>query len=233
MATPHQMQILERLAEVIPAPQCELDFRNPFELLLATQLSAQSTDAMVNRITPALFARYPDARALSQAQQEDVERLIFSSGFYRNKAKNLIASAKILMDKHGGQVPRTMEALVELPGVARKTANVVLGTAFGIASGITVDTHCHRVTLRLGWHTDKGPNFNAIKIEKTLMEIIPKEQWIDSSHRIVLFGRHHCTARNPECKTTGCRLAELCPVGQGGVDPHVIGEGDIKHQGDL
>lgn len=216
--TPLQEETLRRLAEVIPDPRCELDFTTPFELLIATSLSAQSTDVLVNKVTPALFARYPDAFALAAAQQEDVERLIYSTGFFRNKARNAIAMAKILVEKHGGQVPRTVEALVELPGVARKTANVVLGTAFGIASGVTVDTHCHRVTLRWGWHEDKKANFNAVKIEKILMQIIPPSLWIDSSHRIVLFGRHHCTARTYDCST--CHLTTICPVGQGNPDPY-------------
>lgn len=205
---------LEGLARLMPAPQCELHYSNPFELLIATQLSAQSTDVMVNKVTPALFKAFPDARSLAAAPLEEVERLIHSTGFYRNKAKHAVETAKILVSEHNGEVPRTMEELLKLPGVARKTANVVLGTAFGIPSGITVDTHAYRVTLRWGWHQEKLP----AKVEPLLMKRIPKEQWIDVSHRLVLFGRYHCTARDPACGE--CVVKAACPVGRGGEDPH-------------
>lgn len=208
------LAFLEALARLIPAPKCELSFENPFQLLIATQLSAQSTDVMVNKVTPALFRAFPDAKALSEAPLEEVERLVHSTGFFRNKAKHAVETARILVERHGGEVPKTMEELLEMPGVARKTANVVLGTAFGIPSGITVDTHAYRVTLRWGWHTEKLP----AKVEPLLMKRIPKEMWIDVSHRLVLFGRHTCTAREPACE--GCVVRDLCPAGRGGPDPH-------------
>lgn len=200
---------LAALAEVIPNPVCELNYRDPFELLIATMLSAQCTDVVVNQVTPALFARFPDAHAMARAELAEVEQLIHRAGFFRNKAKNIVRSAQMLVEHHGGEVPRTMEELLPLPGVARKTANVVLGTAFGIASGITVDTHMYRVTRRWGWHDEKS----AEKVEPILMKLVPKAQWTRFSHQGVLFGRYHCVARSPDC--TVCRLNKLCPVGRG------------------
>lgn len=210
----HVQTVLERLAVWLPAPRCELDHRNPFELLIATELSAQCTDARVNSVTPALFARYPDAAALAEADPAAVEDILHPLGFFRVKARNAIGTAKLLVRDHGGEVPQRLEALIKLPGVARKTANVVMGTAFGVATGLTIDTHAFRLSLRLGWHRQHDP----VKVERVLMAVMPQAGWIDDSHRLVLFGRHRCTARSPEC--AGCPLRELCPVGRGGIDPH-------------
>jgi endonuclease III len=212
---------LAALKTAVPDPRCELNYQNPFELLIATQLSAQSTDAMVNKVTPALFARWPDARALAEAPLPEVEEILRPTGFFRNKAKHAVESAAILVRDHQGQVPRTVEELIRLPGVARKTANVVLGTAFGIPSGITVDTHAHRVSLRWGWHREKQPE----KVEKLLMERVPKSEWIDFGHRLVLHGRYTCLARDPKCG--GCSLRALCPVGRGEPDPYRSAGADV------
>lgn len=204
---------LPLLAEMVPEPRCELDHRSPWELLVATQLSAQSTDAMVNKVTPTLFARWPDPASLADADPAEVEAVLKPTGFFRQKTRNAIATARAVVDRFGGEVPARMEDLVTLPGVARKTANVVLGTAFGIASGVTVDTHAFRVTRRWGWHAEKTPE----KVEPILMELVPRDGWVDFGHRVVLFGRHHCTARAPRCGA--CRLATLCPVGRGEAAP--------------
>lgn len=183
----------------------ELDHRNAYELLVATILAAQSTDKMINTITPALFARYPDPSALAHADPAELEPLIFKSGFYRNKAKHLIGMARAVVERHGGQIPDTMEALVALPGVARKTANVVLGTALGKHVGVVVDTHVSRVSARLGLtaHTD------PVKIEQDLMALLPREQWTMFAHRMIWHGRRICHARAPDCDH--CLLAPRCP----------------------
>lgn len=199
---------LAALERAVPNPKCELDFRNPFELLIATQLSAQSTDVMVNKVTPELFRRWPDAQRMAAADPSEMEAVLKPTGFFRNKTKNAIASARILVEKHGGQVPADMAALIELPGVARKTANVVLGTAFGISSGVTVDTHAYRVTHRWGWHNEK----TAEKVEPILMQRVPQPGWPAFGHRVVLFGRYHCTARAPKCGQ--CEFDTLCPFGK-------------------
>ncbi len=204
---------LAPLADMVPEPRCELDHHNPFELLVATQLSAQSTDAMVNKVTPILFARWPDARALAEADPAEVEAVLRPTGFFRQKTKNAIATARILVERYGGEVPPRMEDLVTLPGTARKTSNVVLGTAFGIQSGVTVDTHVFRVTRRWGWQREKTPE----KVEPHLMKLVPREQWSAFGHRVVLFGRYRCTARSPQCE--GCGLRALCPVGRGEAAP--------------
>ncbi len=211
---PDPAEVFDRLAAAIPTPVCELDFRSPFELLVATILSAQSTDRMVNQVTPALFARCPDPASLAAASQEEIEALVKRTGFFRNKAKAIRGAATLLVERHGGEVPRTIEALIELPGVARKTANVVLGTAFAIPSGITVDTHCGRVARRLGLTKDEAPE----KVERALCALFPREGWIDLGHRFVLHGRYVCLARKPDC--AACPLAELCPSaeGEGGGD---------------
>ncbi|MGC8916724.1 MAG: endonuclease III [Thermoanaerobaculum sp.] len=193
------------LAHAYPEARCELDHRNAYELLVATILSAQCTDARVNQVTPAFFARFPNAQALAQARQEEVEELIKSTGFYRNKAKALLGMAKALVERHGGEVPRQMEAMVQLPGVGRKTANVVLGTAYGLATGIVVDTHVTRVSQRLGLTTQSEPE----KIERELMALFPREEWVALSHRLILHGRYVCKARKPACGS--CLLAEICP----------------------
>ena len=200
---------LEALALAVPDPRCELDYRSPFELLIATQLSAQSTDVMVNRVTPVLFSRWPDAAAMALADVTEMEGILRPTGFFRNKTRHAIETARLLVEHHGGEVPADMDALTALPGVARKTANVVLGTAFGIASGVTVDTHAFRVTGRWGWHQER----TAEKVEPLLMRAVPREGWPDFGHRVVLFGRYTCTARAPKC--AGCALAGLCPSATG------------------
>lgn len=205
----------ERLAEAIPSPVCELDFRSPFELLVATILSAQSTDKMVNKVTPALFERYPSPEALADASQEEVEDLVRRTGFFRNKAKAIRESSRILCERFGGEVPSTMEELVTLPGVARKTANVVLGNAFGIGAGIAIDTHAGRVARRLGLTEEENPD----KVEKTLCTFYPQEDWTNIGHRFVLHGRYVCLAKSPKC--AACPLNELCPSAR--VPP----EGDV------
>lgn len=196
---------LNALREMVPEPKCELDFRNPFELLIATQLSAQSTDVMVNKVTPELFRRWPDAAALGAADPAELEGVLRPTGFFRQKAKNAIATAQLLVAHHGGEVPPVLEEIIKFPGAARKTANVVLGTAFGIASGVTVDTHVFRVSARWGWHAEKTPE----KVEAVLMRVLPRDEWPAFGHRVVLFGRYHCTARAPKCPT--CQLRALCP----------------------
>ncbi len=196
---------LRRLDRMLPDATCALHHENAYQLLVATILSAQCTDKLVNEVTPALFEAYPDTTALADAPIEHVEALVKRVNFFRTKAKNLVAMAKILRDRHGGEVPASMEALVELPGVARKTANLVLGTAFGIASGIVVDTHVERVSNRLGFVRAEGP----LEVEKALMERIPKRRWIRLSHQLILHGRTICVARRPKCEI--CPLAPDCP----------------------
>lgn len=196
---------LEALALAVPDPRCELDWHNPFELLIATQLSAQSTDVMVNKVTPALFARWPTPALMAAAEPAAMEAILRPTGFFRQKTRHAIETARLLVERHGGEVPADMAALTALPGVARKTANVVLGTAFGIASGVTVDTHAFRVTERWGWHAER----TAEKVEPLLMGAVPRAGWPDFGHRVVLFGRYTCTARAPKCD--GCALAGLCP----------------------
>jgi endonuclease-3 len=197
--------ILQRLKREYPDAACALQHANPYQLLVATILSAQCTDARVNMVTPAVFVRYPDPVHLARARQPELEQLIQSTGFFRNKAKNLIAMAQAVVADHGGRIPRTMAELHGLPGVGRKTANVVLGNAFGINEGITVDTHVTRLAglLRLTRQTD------AVKIERDLMELIPREDWTLVSHLLILHGRQVCIARRPRCDS--CVIAELCP----------------------
>lgn len=197
--------VLDGLVRAVPDPTCELDHRNPFELLIATELSAQSTDAMVNKVTPELFRRWPDAAAMAAADPAEMEVVLRPTGFFRNKTKNAIRTAQLLVEHFGGAVPQRLEDLITLPGVARKTANVVLGTAFGIQSGVTVDTHVFRVTRRWGWHDEKTPE----RVEPLLMSWLPRAGWSDFGHRAVLFGRYHCVARKPAC--TGCALESTCP----------------------
>jgi endonuclease III len=197
--------VLERLKAEYPDAHCELDYRNPFELLCATILSAQCTDVRVNMVTPALFARYPDARALSEALQEDVEEIVRTTGFFRAKAKSLIGMGTMLVERYGGEVPRTVAELVPLPGVGRKTANVVLGNAFGINEGIVVDTHVQRLARKLGLTREA----DAIGIEKALMPLFPREDWALLSHLLIWHGRRRCTARKPDC--AACVVCEICP----------------------
>jgi endonuclease-3 len=201
----HGATIHARLAAEHPDAHCELVHRDAFELLCATILSAQCTDKRVNMVTPALFAAYPDAHALAQASQADVEALVRTTGFFRNKAKNLIAMARALVAEHDGQVPRTMEELQVLPGVGRKTANVILGNAYGINVGVTVDTHVGRLSVRLGLTRETDP----VKVEQALMPLFPRESWAMLSHLLIFHGRRVCDARRPRCGA--CVLADLCP----------------------
>lgn len=195
----------DRLAAAYPDAHCALDHRNAFELLAATILSAQCTDARVNMVTPSLFARYPTARELADARQEDVEEIIRSTGFFRSKAKSLIGMASALVERHGGDVPRSMEELTALPGVGRKTANVILGNAFGLNEGVVVDTHVARLSHRLGLVTGDDP----VKIERKLMKLVPRERWTMLSHLLIEHGRQLCGARKPRCGE--CVLANTCP----------------------
>jgi endonuclease-3 len=197
--------VLRVLDKLYPAADCELHRENPFELLCATILSAQCTDERVNMVTPALFARFPTPAAMGQAEQSEVEGLIRSTGFFRNKAKNLIGASRALVERWGDEVPRTMDELLQLPGVARKTANVVLGTAFGIADGVVVDTHVARLSGRLGLSRETA----AEKIEADLMKLVPRERWILLAHQIIWHGRRVCEARKPKCDV--CPLAPHCP----------------------
>jgi endonuclease-3 len=197
--------ILERLGEFYPEATCSLDWRTPYELLVATMLSAQCTDERVNRVTPALFARFPDAAAAAAVESEAVEPYVQSTGFFRNKAKNIVAASRLLMERHGGAVPASMEELLPLPGVARKTANVVLAHAFGINAGVTVDTHVKRLANRLGLTRHADPK----RIEPDLMKLVPQPQWENLSIRLIFHGRAVCVARKPRCGD--CGLADLCP----------------------
>ncbi|HLE60954.1 MAG TPA: endonuclease III [Thermoanaerobaculaceae bacterium] len=193
------------LAAAYPDATCELDFRNPYELLVATILSAQCTDVRVNMVTPALFARLPDATALAGADQVELEGMIRTTGFYRNKAKSLVGMASAVVERHGGEIPARMDDLTKLPGVGRKTANVVLGTAFGMATGVVVDTHVARLAKRLGLSEETDPE----KIEQDLMELFPPASWVALGHRLILHGRRVCKARKPACDQ--CSLAPFCP----------------------
>lgn len=197
--------ILRTLREAYPDVHCELEHSDPFQLLVATILSAQCTDARVNMVTPALFRKYPDARRMAAAGQNDIEGLIRSTGFFRNKAKNIRAASAALVENHGGHVPRDLEALTRLPGVGRKTANVVLGNAYGIEAGIVVDTHVARLGKRLGLTRNTDP----VKIERDLMKIVPRDAWTLWSHLLIWHGRRRCFARKPDC--AGCELANVCP----------------------
>jgi endonuclease-3 len=197
--------ILRILDQAYPAAECELHRENPFQLLCATILSAQCTDERVNMVTPALFARFPTPAAMGQAVPEELENLIRSTGFFRNKAKNLLGTSRALVEHWGGQVPRTMNELLQLPGVARKTANVVLGTAYGIADGVVVDTHVIRLSRRLALTPETTPE----KIEADLMQIVPRDRWILFSHQIIWHGRRICSARKPSCDT--CPVTPHCP----------------------
>ena len=197
--------LLERLRAAHPDATCALGHRDPFELLVATILSAQCTDARVNQVTPALFARFPDAAAMSRARQEDLEELVRTTGFFRNKSKSIRGASQKLVEEFGGEVPRSMEELLRLPGVARKTASVVLGVSYGLAEGVVVDTHVARVSRRLG--LTRGGNAEAI--ERDLMKAIPRDAWIDFSHLIIFHGRRICQARKPKCPA--CPVQDLCP----------------------
>jgi endonuclease-3 len=204
-AKKHAAAVVRLLGRHYPDATCSLDFRTPLELLVATILSAQCTDQRVNMVTPGLFRKYPTAARYAQAPLADLEHDIQSTGFFRNKAKSIQNACRILVERHAGKVPQDLEQLVELPGIGRKTANVVLGTAYGIASGVVVDTHVGRLSRRLGLSRHKDPE----KIEKDLMELIPRDAWIAFSHRMIQHGRRICTARSPQCDL--CPLRKICP----------------------
>ncbi|MCS6960177.1 MAG: endonuclease III [Pseudanabaenaceae cyanobacterium SKYGB_i_bin29] len=199
------LEILDRLKQLYPDATCTLNYATPVQLLVAVILSAQCTDERVNMVTPALFARFPDAHALAQADPEELMTLIRSTGFYRNKAKHIQATCRLLVEKYQGQVPQTMAELLQLPGVARKTANVVLAHAFGINAGVTVDTHVKRLSQRLGLTQSDDPS----KIEQDLMVLLPQQEWENWSIRLIYHGRAVCNARKPHCDR--CGLADLCP----------------------
>ncbi len=198
-------KIIAGLKQAYPDAHCELDHTNPLELLVATILSAQCTDKRVNLVTAELFKKYRSAADYAQASLPELERAIQSTGFFRNKAKSLRGSCQAILAKHGGQVPRTMEELTQLGGVGRKTANVVLGNAFGINWGVVVDTHVARLSQRLGLTKEKAPE----KIEQELMKLVPQEQWTMFSHWLIWHGRRRCQARNPDCP--GCEIKAHCP----------------------
>jgi endonuclease-3 len=193
------------LPRIYPTAHCELNFSNPLELLVATILSAQCTDVRVNMVTPALFKRCPSAADYAAIPQEELETLVRSTGFYRNKAKSIRGMGAALLERHQGVVPRTIEELSALPGAGRKTANVVLGNAFQINEGVVVDTHVGRLSLRLGLTTQSDP----VKVERDLMALFPRESWTDLSHWLIWHGRRRCKARKPDC--TSCELRSLCP----------------------
>jgi endonuclease-3 len=198
-------RICHRLAETYPDATCSLDFRSPFELVVATILSAQCTDRRVNMVTGELFERWPTPARMAAAPQAALEEVIRTTGFFRAKAKNILGCCRALVDRHGGEVPRTLAELVNLPGVGRKTANVVLGSAFGLPSGVVVDTHVGRIARRLGLtgHAD------AVRAERDLIACLAESRWIQFSHRVIALGRAVCTARKPRCEA--CPLADLCP----------------------
>ena len=198
-------EVFQRLREIYPDARCALDHRNAYELLCATILSAQCTDARVNMVTPTLFAKYPTPFELARAKPEDVEEIIKSTGFFRNKTKSLIGMAQALVADHGGEVPRTMEGLRKLPGVGRKTANVILGNAYGINEGVTVDTHVTRLSGLLGL----SKQTDAEKIEQDLMRLVPQKEWALFSHLLIWHGRRRCFARSPDCPH--CEVRQLCP----------------------
>ncbi len=201
----HAAEVFEKLFALYPDAHCELSYQDAYQLLVATILSAQCTDQRVNMVTPTLFARYPHPGALAGARQEDVEEIIRSTGFFRNKARNLIGMAGAVVDRHGGTIPATMDELVQLPGVGRKTANVVLGNACGINEGVVVDTHVQRVGARLGLTSETDPG----KIERDLMALYDRDRWTLLSHLLIWHGRRICYARKPRC--ADCPLNTICP----------------------
>jgi endonuclease-3 len=196
--------ILAKLDEAYPNATCELKHENPFQLLVSTILSAQCTDVRVNQVAETLYKKYPDAKAFAYATPSELEQEIRPTGFFRNKTKSVMGASKAIIEKFGGQVPRTMEEILTLPGVARKTGNVVLGTAYGIASGVVVDTHVLRLSKRLDLSRNEDPK----KVEQDLMKIIPQEKWIQFSHQLIWHGRRVCFARKPKC--IECNMESLC-----------------------
>jgi len=200
-------ELLARLGELYPEATCSLDWRNPYELLVATMLSAQCTDVRVNLVTPALFERFPDAAAAAAVEPAEVEPYVQSTGFFRNKARAIVGASRLLVEHHGGNVPQTMEELLLLPGVARKTASVVLAWCFGINAGVTVDTHVSRLAQRLQLSRHREPR----RIETDLMKLVAQADWQTLSIRLIFHGRAVCTARKPRC--CDCLIADLCPLG--------------------
>jgi endonuclease-3 len=198
-------EVFDLLAEEYPEAHCELDFVNAFQLAVATILSAQTTDERVNMVTPELFRRFPDAHSLATADQQEVEELVRSTGFFRNKARNIIGFARGVVADHDGEVPRTMAELSVLPGVGRKTANVILGNAFGVDEGVVVDTHVKRLAGLLAFTREKTPE----KVERDLMALFPRERWTLLSHLLIWHGRRVCDARKPRCEA--CAVSHLCP----------------------
>ncbi len=206
-------RINAELAALYPDAHCELDFTTPLQLVVATILSAQCTDKRVNEVTPAVFVRYPDAASYASADRAELEDLIRSTGFFRNKTTSLVGLGQALCDRFGGEVPGRLDDLVTLPGIGRKTANVVLGNAFGVP-GITVDTHFGRLSRRFGWTDESDP----VKVEHAVGDLIPKKDWTMLSHRVIFHGRRRCHARKPACGA--CPVARLCPsYGEGPIDP--------------
>jgi endonuclease-3 len=201
----HAGKVNRALIALYPSVRCALDHQTPFQLLVATVLSAQCTDERVNKVTPALFARFPDPATLAVADLTEVEKLIYTTGFFRAKAKNLVALARAIVAQHAGEVPKDLDALTNLPGVGRKTAHVVLGVAFAIPSGVVVDTHVKRLSFRLGLTERTEPE----RIERDLAAILPRKHWIDFSHRLITHGRATCSALRPRCAE--CALAAICP----------------------
>ena len=200
-------RIIAGLRALYPDARCSLDFQTPFQLLVATILAAQCTDERVNMVTPQLFAAYPTPQAFADAGLAELEQALKQINFYRNKAKNIQAMAAILVSRYHGEVPKTMRELVALPGAARKTANVVLGNAFGLVEGVIVDTHCNRISSRLGFTTSDDP----VRVEQELMKLLPKADWLDYTHLLIYHGRAICQARKPLCQQ--CTLLDLCPTG--------------------
>ena len=198
-------KIINELLKLYPEPECALNHSTPWELLVATILSAQCTDVRVNLVTPALFKKFPDVKAFAEASITSMEKAVKSTGFYRNKAKNIIACAQTLIAEHSAQVPDSIDKLIKLPGVGRKTASVILGTSFNKAEGIVVDTHVGRLSRRFGLTA----NTDAVKVEKDLMKLVAKKHWIEFSHLLILHGRNRCKARKPDCKN--CEIQTICP----------------------
>ena len=201
----HALEVLARLKKEYPDAHTELDFTNAFQLLVATILSAQCTDKRVNMVTPELFRTFPTARDLACAEAARLEEMIRSTGFFRNKTKSLLGMSIAVVERHDGEIPRTMAELVQLPGVGRKTANVVLGNALGVSEGVVVDTHVGRLSIRLGFTNETDP----IKVEQVLMRLIPPEDWVIVSHLLIFHGRRVCIARTPRC--AACVLNDICP----------------------
>jgi endonuclease-3 len=215
-------RIIARLVARFPEARCSLDFADPLQLLVATILSAQCTDERVNMVTPVLFARYRTAQDYADANPEELEEIIKSTGFYRNKAKSLIGMGRALAERHGGEVPRTMDELIKVPGAGRKTANVVLGNAYGVDEGVVVDTHVKRITHRLGLTRHVDP----LRIEQDLMAIVPREHWTLFPHLMIHHGRAICQARKPRCEV--CPINDLCPFPADTVSVRAPALGDTR-----